>query len=67
MIGFGAESNKNKGVKVKLQKEGIDKLLKDYKKIKKYMKSSIYEVKSMDGTEDIVSELIKEYNDNPLE
>ena len=47
--------------------EGIDmdpdmvqSILKKYKKIKKYQRSNIFEVKTMDGTEDIVSEMIKE-------
>lgn len=57
MIGFGAESNK-KSIKISLQQEGINKLIKDYKKVKKYMKSSLYQIKVMDGTETYVSELI---------
>ena len=47
--------------------EGIDmdpdmvqSILKKYKKIKKYQRSNIFEVKTMDGTEDIVSEMVKE-------
>jgi len=47
--------------------EGIDmdpdmvqSILKKYKKIKKYQRSNIFEVRTMDGTEDIVSEMIKE-------
>ena len=35
-------------------------------KIKKYMKSPLYVVKKIDGTEKFVSELLKEYEDNPL-
>ena len=58
----------DKGFNIKL--EGIDMdpdqvqaLLKQYKKIKKYQKSSIFTVKEMDGTEDIVSKLIEEAED----
>lgn len=54
-----------KGFDVKF--EGIDMdpdqvqaILKKYKKVKKYQRSTIFEVKTMDGTEDFVSELIKE-------
>ena len=36
-------------------------LVGDYKKIKKYMKSNLYEVKIMEGTEDKVSKLLEEY------
>ena len=38
----------------------VKKLLKRYKKIKKYMKSPLYEVKVMDGNEDVVSKLVDE-------
>lgn len=57
----------NNKVKVVIDKDGVDKLLKDYKKIKKYMRSSLYQVKKIDGTEKVVSELLNEYYDNPIE
>jgi hypothetical protein len=53
-------------LKVEINSTEVDKLLKKYKKIKKYMKSSLYKVKKIDGTEKVVSELLKEYEDNPL-
>lgn len=53
-------------VEVEMPKADIDKLLKKYKKIKKYQKSSLYAVKTMDGTENFVSSLIKEAEENPL-
>jgi hypothetical protein len=54
-------------IKVEIKRDEVDKLLKQYKKIKKYMKSSLYEVKKIDGTEKVVSELLTEYYDNPIE
>jgi hypothetical protein len=47
-------------IEVAIYKDEIQKLLKKYKKIKKYQRSSIFEVKTMDGTENYISELIKE-------
>ena len=38
----------------------VQALLKKYKKIKKYQKSNLFAVKSMDGTEDVVSKMIEE-------
>jgi hypothetical protein len=62
---FREEKEMSKGFDVNF--EGIDmnpdmvqSILKKYKKIKKYQRSNIFEVKTMDGTEDIVSEMIKE-------
>ena len=51
-------------IEVAINKDEVKKLLKKYKKIKKYQKSSIFEVKTMDGTETYVSQLIKEAEDN---
>jgi hypothetical protein len=38
----------------------LNKLIKKYKKIKKYMRSRIYEMKTLDGTEQIVSKLLED-------
>lgn len=63
----GFENDKSrKKVKVSLNEQELDKLIKKYKGLKKYMKSSLYHVKVMDGTEEVVSELLEEYNNNPL-
>ena len=56
----------NKESKVIVYKDEVNELLKKYKKIKKYMKSSLYQVKTMDGTETLVSDLIKEYEEDPM-
>ena len=67
--GFGGVPNENrvgKDAKITIDLDNIDIVLKQYKKIKKYQKSSLYAIKTMDGTEDIVSSLIKEAEENPL-
>lgn len=38
----------------------LNKIMKKYKKIQKYKRSSIFEIKTLDGTETIISSLIKE-------
>jgi len=38
----------------------VQLLLKKYKKVKKYQKSSLFAIKTMDGTENIVSKMIEE-------
>ena len=48
--------------KVEMNAEEYKKLIKKYKKTKKYMKSNLFAVKTMDGTEKYVSELLKEAN-----
>jgi|TARA_B100000902_G_scaffold183555_1_gene176204 hypothetical protein len=49
--------------KVDINAEEYKKVMKKYKKIKKYMKSSIFAVKTMDETETLVSGLLKEAGD----
>ena len=41
----------------------VQALLKQYKKIKKYQKSNLFAVKTMDGTEKVVSKMIEEANE----
>jgi hypothetical protein len=52
---------------VVIYKDEVQDLIKKYKKIKKYMKSPLYEIKNMDGTETLVSGLIKEYEEDPVD
>ncbi len=52
-------------IEVRIYKDEVKKLLKKYKKIKKYQRSSIFEVKTMNGTETYISQLIKEIEENP--
>lgn len=67
--GFGGDPNQGrlgKDLSVNINLDNIDGVLKQYKKIKKYQKSNLYAIKSMDGTEEIVSSLVKEAEENPL-
>ena len=67
--GFGGDPNQNrvgKDANIVIDVDNIDIVIKKYKKIKKYMKSPLYAIKTIDGTEDIVSRLIKEAEENPL-
>lgn len=58
--GFGGNA------KVIVDRDEIDKLIKEYKNLKKYMKSSIFAIKSMDGTEETITNLVKEYGDESI-
>ena len=49
--------NKDAKLNVNVSQEEVNKLLKKYKKMSKYMKSPLFAVKQMDGTEDIVSKI----------
>jgi hypothetical protein len=65
--GFGGEKLKDGKAVVVINDNEVDKLLKKYKKIKKYMKSPLFTVKTMDGTENYVSQLIKEAEENSID
>jgi hypothetical protein len=52
-------------IEVAIYKDEVKNLLKKYKKVKKYMKSPLFAVKTMDGTEKYVSKLIQEAEENP--
>ena len=61
-LNFGMVRQMAKGFDVEFEvpEDQINILLKQYKKIKKYQKSSLFAVKTMDGTEDVVSKMIDE-------
>jgi len=59
-IGFGFDG-KNKKQGIRINKEEINKVTKEYKKLKKYMKTNMYKIKDMSGKETIVSKLLDEY------
>lgn len=59
--GFGVGDGK---AKVFVQKEEVEKLIKQYKKLKKYMKSPLYEIKNLDGSETVVKDLLDQYGDD---
>jgi|TARA_Y100000996_G_C22242509_1_gene528295 hypothetical protein len=53
-------------VEVEMNPDDINRLLKRYKKLKKYQKSSLFALQTMDGTEKIISSMIKESEDDPI-
>lgn len=63
--GFDNEKSSKK-VKVSINEQELDRLIKKYKGLRKYMKSPLYHIRVMDGNEEVVSELLEEYKNNPL-
>jgi DNA mismatch repair ATPase MutS len=61
--GFGGFVNekKDKEVKLYVRNREVDKLIKEYKKLKKYQKSSIFEIEKLSGKETKIDKLINEY------
>lgn len=59
-----SEGFSEENIEVAINKNEVKKLLKKYKKVKKYMRSPLFTVKTMDGTETYVSELLKETGEN---
>lgn len=69
-LGLSSENGKEKEVisgdmNVEMNLDAIKEVRKQYKKIKRYMRSSIYTIAMMDGREQIVSRLLKDQEDNP--
>ena len=62
------EKKMSKGfdVEVEMNPDDINRLLKRYKKLKKYQQSSLFALQTMDGTEKIISSMIKESEDDPI-
>jgi hypothetical protein len=60
----GFKDDRKLNLEIQINKDEINKILKKYKKIKKYQRSPLFEVKTMDGTETYVSKLIQEAQEN---
>ena len=43
----------------------MKKVVKKYKKMKKYMKSSMYEIKKLSGKKTFIDKLVDKYGENP--
>jgi hypothetical protein len=43
---------------VNINPDELQKVMKKYKKLKKYMKSSLFEIKKLDGNEEVISKLL---------
>lgn len=57
----------NGKAKINVNVEELKNIIKKYKKLNKYKKSALFTVKTIDGTENIISSLVKEAEDNPLD
>jgi len=44
---------------VNIDPDEMQKVVKKYKKLKKYMKSSLFEIKKLDGNEEIIKKLVE--------
>ena len=69
-LGLPSEDGQEKKVvsgdmNIEMNLDALKEVKKQYKKIKRYMRSSIYTVAMMDGREEIVSRLLKDQEDNP--
>lgn len=58
--------NKDFDVEFEIQKTDIDNLLKKYKKLKKYQKSSFHEIEKLNGNTTVIDEMIQESNNDPI-
>ena len=56
-----ASSNEDKEVRLKIRNSEIDKIIKEYKKLKKYQKSSMFEIAKLSGRKTKVDNLIDQY------
>ncbi len=62
MSGFGNKEEKKSKTKI-INEDEVGKLMKKYKRIKKFMNSPIHELKRIDGEKTIVEDLLDEYHE----
>jgi hypothetical protein len=61
--GFGGFVNekKDKQLRLYIKNREVDRLIKEYKKLKKYQKSSMFEIEKLSGKETKIDKLINQY------
>ena len=62
--GFAKPENE-KEFKLYIKNREVNKLIKEYKKLKKYQKSSIFEIEKLSGYETKIDKLINDYGIDP--
>lgn len=62
--GFSKPEN-NKELKLYIKNKEIKNIINQYKKLKKYQKSSIFEIEKLSGQETRIDKLINEYGIDP--
>jgi len=62
--GFAKPENE-KEFRLYIKKREVNKLIKEYKKLKKYQKSSIFEIEKLSGQETKIDKLINDYGIDP--
>mgnify|MGYP001227640489 FL=1 len=50
---------------LKIRNDEVTKLIKEYKRLKKYQKSNLYEISRLSGTDNILDRLLNEYGIDP--
>jgi len=59
-VGFNSPKEDGKA-RIDVNIDAVNQVAKQYRKLKKYMRSPLYEVKTLDGTETKIKSLIDEY------
>ena len=59
------KKNEDKKLYLYIKNQEVNKLIKEYKKLKKYQKSSIFEIEKLSGQETRIDKLINEYGIDP--
>jgi hypothetical protein len=62
--GFAGPAD-DKELRLKIRNSEVNKIIKEYKKLKKYQKSSIFEIEKLSGKETQIDRLINEYGIDP--
>jgi|TARA_B100002019_G_scaffold6496_1_gene5239 hypothetical protein len=59
-VGFNNPQGDGKA-KINVNVDAVTEVAKQYRKLKKYMRSPLYEIKTLDGTETTIKNLVDEF------
>jgi hypothetical protein len=59
--GFADDPTKDGNIRFNINADEIDNIIKSYKKLKKYQKSSMHEIEKLSGNKTSIDKLVDEY------
>ena len=59
--GFAVDRSKDGNIRFEINADEIDNIIKKYKGLKKYQKSSMYQIEKLSGTKTKIDKLVDEY------
>jgi hypothetical protein len=63
-VGFNSPPTGDGKARINVNVDAVTEVTKQYRKLKKYMRSPLYEIKTLDGSETTIKNLVNEFGED---